>query len=134
MHIERPIKRQENTAERGAMNQSTPFTLRSRPATEEGKTERPRSTQLPKAVFGGSLKRLRVLNFPLAVALVGLVAVAVATAQTDANFHRLWKPVADEVYLQEIGEKIMTDLPVSSVAIFDKTVHAAVGGVIKVMV
>ena len=44
---------------------------------------------------------------------------------------RLWKPVADEVYLQEIGEKIATDAPVTAVAVHNGAVYVVVGGAVK---
>ncbi|MBI3851692.1 MAG: hypothetical protein HY298_15665 [Verrucomicrobia bacterium] len=45
----------------------------------------------------------------------------------------MWKPVADEAYLQEVGEKITTTQPVTSVAIHDKIVHAVIGGSVKTL-
>lgn len=44
---------------------------------------------------------------------------------------RLWKPVADEVYLQEVGEKVATDKPVTAVAVHAGAVYAVVGGTMK---
>ncbi|MEA3480001.1 MAG: hypothetical protein U9R60_17600, partial [Bacteroidota bacterium] len=32
--------------------------------------------------------------------------------------HRLWNPVPDNIYLQEIGQKIPMDKAVSSIALF----------------
>jgi hypothetical protein len=46
---------------------------------------------------------------------------------------RLWKPVADDVYLQEIGEKIATDRHVESLAVHGDDLYAVVGGVVMVM-
>jgi hypothetical protein len=40
---------------------------------------------------------------------------------------RLWNPVADEVFLQEIGEKIPTQKPVTAVAVGDSGVYVVVG-------
>ena len=37
---------------------------------------------------------------------------------------RIWKPVPDEVYLQETGRKVTTDFPLTSVAVFAGKVYA----------
>lgn len=44
---------------------------------------------------------------------------------------RLWKPVADEAYLQEVGEKFATDAPVTAVAVHNGAVYVVVGGTMK---
>lgn len=54
-------------------------------------------------------------------------------AYTNSELRRLWKPVADEPYLQEIGEKIVTDKPATSVAVFKDAVFVVVGGKLKVL-
>lgn len=67
---------------------------------------------------------------------LGVVRDAGAAAPgvyTNAATRRYWKPVADEVYLQEIGEKIATDKPVTAVALFQGKVYAVVGGTIKTL-
>src|SRR2546425_1187930 len=51
----------------------------------------------------------------------------------DASPPRLWKPVADDVYLQEIGEKITTDKAVTSVAVYSNTLYLVVGGELKLL-
>lgn len=43
----------------------------------------------------------------------------------------LWKPVPDEAYLQEIGEKIVTTQPVTAVAVYRGTAYGVIGGVVK---
>ena len=40
----------------------------------------------------------------------------------------LWKPLADEVYLQEVGRKIPTDKPVTAVVVWKGRLYAVVGG------
>src|SRR6266446_6407159 len=52
-------------------------------------------------------------------------------ADMNANPRRLWKPVEDDVYLQEIGEKIPTDKPVTAVAVLSNIVHVVIGGELK---
>ena len=41
--------------------------------------------------------------------------------------------MADEVYLQEIGQKIATDKPVTSVVVYKDSVYVVVGGTLKVL-
>ncbi len=43
----------------------------------------------------------------------------------------LWKPVTDEPYLQEIGEKVLTNQPVKTIAVYNKSVYAVVGNVLS---
>jgi len=63
-----------------------------------------------------------------AVCLLMLVATEVAAAE-----QRLWKPVADRVYLQEVGEKVKTDKPVTGVAACKGDAYAIVGGGLRVL-
>jgi hypothetical protein len=42
--------------------------------------------------------------------------------------HRLWRPVEDTVYLQEVSEKIATTAPVQTVAIFNDQIYAVIDG------
>src|SRR5262249_28659569 len=66
-----------------------------------------------------------------------LVVAPGAWAATSADFFtnsenpRLWKPVADEVFLQEIGEKVLTQRPVTSVALHNDALYLVTGGVVK---
>src|SRR5947208_5020128 len=61
------------------------------------------------------------------------IAHAEATSNGIAAGQRLWKAVPDEVYLQEIGEKVITDKAVTSVAIHDSALYAVVGENLKVL-
>jgi hypothetical protein len=56
-----------------------------------------------------------------------------APADTNGASRQHWKPVTDEVYLQEIGQKVSTDKPVTSVAVYKDSVFAVVGGTMKVL-
>ena len=50
-------------------------------------------------------------------------------AQTDKLFNvsqRLWTPEEDNVFLQEISQKIPTDNPVKSVAVFEAQIYAVI--------
>src|SRR6266571_780817 len=78
----------------------------------------------PPLRAGGSAPCRGWEAFGLALAAAFLAATTTASAQPppaaspDASPPRLWKPVADDVYLQEIGEKITTDKAVTSVAVY----------------
>jgi hypothetical protein len=45
----------------------------------------------------------------------------------------LWKPITDDVYLQEIARKVKTDAPVVSVAAYDSTCYAVIDGNVHVL-
>lgn len=57
----------------------------------------------------------------------------VAPGGANAASERHAKPVADTVFLQEIGQKIATDKPVTAVAAQGDAVFAVVGGVMKTL-
>ena len=65
-------------------------------------------------------------KFYLLASLVILFASFVAHSQHIAE--PLWKPHSDEVYLQEVSEKIFTDKPVTSVALEGDKCYALVEG------
>lgn len=74
------------------------------------------------------------------ILLIGLLttpfthpAVAATGDPANSSPHRLWQPVADTVFLQEIGHKIATDKPVTAVAAHGDAVFAVVGGVMKIV-
>ncbi|MBI5095256.1 MAG: hypothetical protein HZB26_22830 [Candidatus Hydrogenedentes bacterium] len=46
---------------------------------------------------------------------------------------KLWKPVPDDVYLQEINGKVVSDQPVTSLALFNDAAYAVVGGGVSVI-
>ena len=93
----------------------------------------------PPLRAGGSAPCRGWEAFGLALAAALLAATTTASAQPppaaspDASPPRLWKPVADDVYLQEIGEKITTDKAVTSVAIYSNTLYLVVGGELKLL-
>lgn len=64
--------------------------------------------------------------------VLGLVAAlacaCVAADNRIAPAERRWRPVPDEVYLQEIGERTLTQQPVTQVEAHGKDVYAVVGG------
>lgn len=81
----------------------------------------------------------RDCRFGLVVALSllsgGQVWCAEVTAQPEnrSSSPHLWKPVPDEVYLQEVGEQISSDKPVTSLAVHGKALYAVVGGKLEIL-
>ncbi|MBM3881550.1 MAG: hypothetical protein FJ387_17805 [Verrucomicrobia bacterium] len=63
---------------------------------------------------------------------LGLLATA-GPACAGEETNRRWRPVPDEVYLQEIGQQVATDQPVTAVAVFGESVYAVVGGAVRVL-
>jgi hypothetical protein len=64
---------------------------------------------------------------------LAVLAIPSEAAEIGGKTKHLWKPVADEVYLQEAGEKIATAKPVTSVALYDGAIYAVVGGAIQIV-
>jgi hypothetical protein len=68
------------------------------------------------------------------IVILGLGIALNLFAQTpDSKTRRLWKPVADDPYGQEIGQKISTDKPVTALAIHAGILHAVVGTTLKIL-
>src|SRR2546427_7170460 len=72
-----------------------------------------------------------------ATVVVAVLAAALAATKTaqgaEPQQTRLWKPVADEVYLQEVGEKVVTQQPITCVAVESETVYAVIGGQVQIL-
>jgi hypothetical protein len=68
------------------------------------------------------------------VTVFALIGFAVgASAELPIPENPRWKPIVDEVYLQEVGNRIETDEPLLSVAVVDNTAYVASGrGVFRV--
>jgi len=65
--------------------------------------------------------------------LTCVVLAACGLASADDLFpveRRLWEPVPDDVYLQEVARKVPTDAPVHSVALYDGSCYAAVNEIV----
>ena len=62
---------------------------------------------------------------------IPVTCLTLALTATAFAAETYWKPVADDVYLQEVGTKIPTDSPVTSVAVVGDVVYAVQDGVIK---
>jgi hypothetical protein len=68
----------------------------------------------------------------LAGSLLALGGIASADPLFRTERQR-WKPVADSVYLQEAAEKVPTDQPVSSLAVYQRDCYAVINGEIYVL-
>jgi hypothetical protein len=69
----------------------------------------------------------------LCFACLILCAPALAGAsEGGAPAGRLWKPVPDDVYEQEVGGRIVTEKPVTAVAIYGNAIYAVVDGGVKI--
>jgi len=76
------------------------------------------------------------LLFSLMLVTLGKAAELANESPSRGNVSHpphLWKPVADNTYLQEIGEQIPTDRAVTSVAVHGTNCFAVVGGVLKLV-
>ncbi len=65
--------------------------------------------------------------------LAGAAAPKIDRTPASSDLRQLWAPVADEVYLQEVGEKVATDKPATAVALRGETAFAVVGGALKML-
>src|ERR1035437_5856376 len=72
---------------------------------------------------------LWIANISLAAAPAPEVSRTPAGTQT----RRSWAPVADEVFLQEVGEKVVTDKPATALALRGDVAYVAVGGALKTL-
>lgn len=62
-----------------------------------------------------------------------IASEAASTPPISDTLHqvpRQWQPVADDIYLQEVGERILTTKPVTSLSCHLGVLHAVVGGVL----
>jgi hypothetical protein len=80
----------------------------------------------------------RYLSIGLCLWLVNISHAAVPAPEiprtpAGSQMRRLWAPVADEVYLQEVGEQVATDKPATAVALLGETAYVAVGGNLKLL-
>src|SRR5208282_5787762 len=83
----------------------------------------------------------RMFGYVLSSVCLGLSNTSLAAApgpKTDrtpaaSELGRFWAPVEDEVYLQEVSEKVATDKPATAVALLGETAYVAVGGNLKML-
>src|ERR1051325_11074659 len=68
------------------------------------------------------------------LALTTALAQAASAPHGDPTRQHLWKSVPDEVYLEESGEKIITEKPVTALGIQGSTLSAVVGEDLKRLV
>ncbi|KAA3658659.1 MAG: hypothetical protein DWQ10_10720, partial [Calditrichaeota bacterium] len=70
------------------------------------------------------MKSFRITSSKVIVSIFMFLTVLNAGQQNSEK--HLWKPAADDVYLQESGQKIKTDQPVTAIAVFDGSCFAVV--------
>jgi hypothetical protein len=80
----------------------------------------------------------RYVSISLCLWLVNISYAAVPAQEVSrtppgSQVRRLWAPVADEVYLQEVGEKVVTDKPAAAVALRGEAAYVVVGGALKIL-
>jgi hypothetical protein len=80
----------------------------------------------------------RYVSISLCLWLANISSAAVPAPEISrtpagGQTRRLWSPVADEVYLQEVGEKVATDKPITAVALREDVACAVVGGALKIL-
>lgn len=97
--------------------------------------------QEPRPTFTSRLKIMNRnwLNLAILVAFLGVIPTRGADAvpapkvtDTTTTVPRLWKPVADTPFLQEVGEQIRTEKAVTDVAYQDGRLYAVVQGALRV--
>lgn len=59
--------------------------------------------------------------------IIALLSVS-AVSYSETEKQRRWTPVADEPYLQEVGQRITTQAPVTAVAVHQGDIYAVSGG------
>ena len=70
----------------------------------------------------------------LYMAVLIMISTAWPAAAAPAGpERRLWKPVADEVYLQEVGQKIPTDQAITSLAVYGDALYAVIGRAMRIL-
>jgi len=69
----------------------------------------------------------------ITTSLAGATAPESDKPLTSKEHPRLWMPVEDEVYLQEVGARVATDKPATAVAVCGDTAYVVVGGVLKML-
>lgn len=92
----------------------------------------PQKSLFPKLSTLPPFCAIAVLSMGLANGLFAQSATGSPQGRyTNAELRRLWKPGADTAYLQEIGEKVATAKPVTSVVVYQDSVYVVVGGTLQ---
>ena len=76
---------------------------------------------------------LAAATLPLGASSADSVTIVPPGLYTNAAQRRLWKPVADDVYLQEVGGQVRTAQPVTALAPYQGTLYAVTGGKLKML-
>lgn len=67
------------------------------------------------------------------VASLLFAAACTAVAAPPAGKQHLWKPVADDVYLQEVVQKVPTEAEIEALAVLDNVLYAVMDGRVRVL-
>ena len=70
------------------------------------------------------ISRLQTILFIALLWILTATDFNVAAAPAETAVQRHWQPVRDEVYLQEIGRKVTTKTPLTSVVVYEGNVYA----------
>jgi hypothetical protein len=76
---------------------------------------------------------LSLRAFACAAALIHFAAQAAEPPSLPGPAEHLWRPVADESYLQEFGEQIRTEQPVKAVAVYRDAAFCVVGNSLRML-
>ena len=92
----------------------------------------PRNSFFPKFLMLRAFSAIAALSMGLNHGLFAQDATVPPPGRyTNAELRRLWKPVADTVFLQEIGQKVPTSKPATAVAVYKDKVYVVVGGTLQ---
>jgi hypothetical protein len=84
-----------------------------------------------KASKRGEWRVTSIVVIAVACLVVANSTVSFAAGFTNLAVQRLWKPVADDRYLQEIGEKLQTSNAVTALAIRQGVLYLVEGATLK---
>ena len=66
--------------------------------------------------------------FLLSILLIFIALIAATAGDSYGVSNHLWKPVADDVYLQEVAGKVITGTPVTSLSFYEARCYAIMDG------
>ncbi len=78
---------------------------------------------IPKRRLAGRMASLKEWLW-IFIATIAVFEMTMSGAETPGRAPRDWQPVADEVYLQETGRKVLSQKPLTSVAVLEGKVYA----------
>ena len=79
------------------------------------------------------LLSLAATALPRSASSADSVTIVPPGLYTNADQRRFWKPVADDVYFQEVGGQVRTAQPVTALAFYQGNLYAVTGGALKML-